>query len=55
MADLRSASWIDKAEEALLGGSLSSGLMAIRAAVDLSTAVTDRAIKAEATIALANA
>jgi tRNA A-37 threonylcarbamoyl transferase component Bud32 len=45
---------IDKAEEALLGGSLSSGLMAIRAAVDLSTAVTDRAIKAEATIALAN-
>lgn len=45
---------IDKAEQALLRGSLSGGLSAIRRAVDLSTAVSDRAVKAEAIIALAN-
>ncbi len=45
---------IGKAEAALLGGSLAGGLTAIRRAVDLSSAVTDRGIRAEANIALAN-
>ena len=45
---------IDKAESSLLGGSLAGGLSAIRRAVDLSSAVADRGIKAEANIALAN-
>jgi serine/threonine-protein kinase len=45
---------ISKAEEALLGGGLASGLSSIRRAVDLSGSVSDRSIKAEANIALAN-
>ena len=45
---------IAKAESSLLGGSLAGGLSAIRRAVDLSSAVADRGIKAEANIALAN-
>ena len=45
---------IDKAESSLLRGSLAGGLTAIRRAVDLSSAVADRGIKAEANIALAN-
>ena len=46
-------SGIDKAEDALLGGSMAQGLVAIRRAVDLSTAVPDRDIRSEANIALA--
>jgi hypothetical protein len=45
---------IEKAEEALLSGSLGQGLSAIRRAVDLSSALSDRGLKAEAIIALAN-
>lgn len=45
---------IIKAEESLVGGGLAQGLAAIRRAVDLSSALSDRSIKAEATIALAN-
>ena len=45
---------VAKAEDALLSGGLSQGLQAIRRAVDLSSAVADRGLKAEATIALAN-
>ncbi len=45
---------IQKAEDALLSGGLSSGLNSIRRAVDISGAVLDRGIKAEANIALAN-
>lgn len=45
---------IRKAEDALLSGGLSSGLNSIRRAVDISGAVLDRGIKAEANIALAN-
>ena len=45
---------IDKAEQALLGGRLSIGLEAVQRAVDLSSALSDRALKSEATIALAN-
>lgn len=45
---------IIKAEESLVGGGLAQGLAAVRRAADLSSAVADRSIKAEATIALAN-
>lgn len=45
---------IEKAENALLSGGLSAGLNAIRRAVDISGAVLNRGIKAEANIALAN-
>ena len=45
---------IAKAEDALVGGGLALGLAAIRRAVDLSSALSDRSVKAEATIALAN-
>lgn len=45
---------ISKAENALLGGGLASGLASIRRAVDISGSVIDRGIKAEANIALAN-
>ena len=52
LAEIRSG--IAKAEEALLGGGLAAGLVSIRRAVDISVAVHDRGIKAEANIALAN-
>jgi hypothetical protein len=45
---------IEKAESALLGGHLDQGLIAVRRAVDLSQVMSDRALKADATIALAN-
>lgn len=45
---------IQKAEHALLQGELDSGLRAVQRAVDLSSALSDRALKGEATIALAN-
>jgi len=45
---------IEKAEASLLSGSLADGLSAIRHAVDLSAALADRDIQAEATVALAN-
>jgi len=45
---------IVKAENALLEGHLSVGLRAVQRAVDLSSALSDRALKGEATIALAN-
>jgi hypothetical protein len=45
---------IIKAEDSLVGGGLAQGLAAIRRAVDLSSALSDRSIKAEATIAMAN-
>ena len=45
---------IAKSEEALLQGALEDGLGAVRRAVDLSAALSDRALKSEATIALAN-
>jgi len=45
---------IEKAEDALLGGHLDQGLVAVRRAVELSQVMSDRGLKADATIALAN-
>jgi hypothetical protein len=45
---------IAKAEHALLQGELGSGLRAVQRAVDLSSSLSDRSLKGEATIALAN-
>ena len=45
---------ISKAESALMQGRLSIGLNAVQRAVDLSFALSDRALKSEAIIALAN-
>ncbi|MGB0637858.1 MAG: protein kinase domain-containing protein [Myxococcota bacterium] len=45
---------IQKAEKALLAGHLDQGLVAVRRSVELSQVMADRALKADATIALAN-